>query len=160
CDVRSAGQAPREPYSCWLYADAGGHCALLNCSDRGNERRRHRLKRECLRDGGRATMSREPTPEFCRGRLANLPLSPSQAVQAICAPMIGAKPGRSGQTREVMGELDELRVVDWLDHLGHRGVVATARAALVCPQRLQHVVLPLVGEPGNIVPTGKVGAMT
>jgi hypothetical protein len=47
-----AGQAPREPYSCRLYADAGGHCALLNCSDRGNERRLHRLKRECLRDGG------------------------------------------------------------------------------------------------------------
>jgi hypothetical protein len=40
-----AGQAPREPYSCRLYADAGGHCALLNCSDRGNERRLHRLKR-------------------------------------------------------------------------------------------------------------------
>jgi hypothetical protein len=47
-----AGQAPCEPYSCRLYADAGGHCALLNCSDRGNERRLHRLKRECLRDGG------------------------------------------------------------------------------------------------------------
>ena len=47
-----AGQAPREPYSCRLYADAGGHCALLNCSDQGNERRLHRLKRECLRDGG------------------------------------------------------------------------------------------------------------
>ena len=47
-----AGQAPREPYSCRLYADAGSHCALLNCSDRGNDRRLHRLKRECLRDGG------------------------------------------------------------------------------------------------------------
>ena len=47
-----AGQAPREPYSCRLYADAGGHCALLNCNDRGNDRRLRRLKRECLRDGG------------------------------------------------------------------------------------------------------------
>jgi hypothetical protein len=47
-----AGQAPHEPYSCRLYADAGSHCALLNCSDRGNDRRLHRLKRECLRDGG------------------------------------------------------------------------------------------------------------
>ena len=47
-----AGQAPREPYSCRLYADAVGRCALLNCSDRGNDRRLHRLKRECLRDGG------------------------------------------------------------------------------------------------------------
>jgi hypothetical protein len=26
--------------------------ALLSCSDQGNERRLHRLKRECLRDGG------------------------------------------------------------------------------------------------------------
>ena len=43
-----AGQAPREPYSCRLYADAGGRCALLNC----NDRRLHRLRRECLRDGG------------------------------------------------------------------------------------------------------------
>jgi cytochrome b561 len=24
-----AGQVPREPYSCRLYADAGGHCAFL-----------------------------------------------------------------------------------------------------------------------------------
>ena len=47
-----AGQAPREPYSCRLYADADGRCALLNCSDRGDDRRLHRLKRECLRDGG------------------------------------------------------------------------------------------------------------
>jgi hypothetical protein len=47
-----AGQAPREPYSCRLYADAGGQCAFLNCSDRVNDRRLHRLKRECLRDGG------------------------------------------------------------------------------------------------------------
>jgi hypothetical protein len=47
-----AGQAPSEPYSCRLYADAGGHCAFLNCSDRVNDRRLHRLKRECLRDGG------------------------------------------------------------------------------------------------------------
>jgi hypothetical protein len=47
-----AGQAPREPYSCRLYADTGGHCPLLNCNDRGNDRRLHRLKRECLRDGG------------------------------------------------------------------------------------------------------------
>jgi hypothetical protein len=46
-----AGQAPHEPYSCRLYADAGGHCALLNCSDRGDDRL-HRLKRECLRDDG------------------------------------------------------------------------------------------------------------
>jgi hypothetical protein len=55
-----AGQVPREPYSCRLYVDAGGRCALLNCGDRGNERRLHRLKRECLRDGGGPTMSREP----------------------------------------------------------------------------------------------------
>jgi hypothetical protein len=47
-----AGQVPREPYSCRLYVYAGGHCALLNCSDRGNDRRLHLLKRECLRDGG------------------------------------------------------------------------------------------------------------
>jgi len=47
-----AGQAPREPYSCRLYADAGGHCVFLNCTDRGSDRRLHRLKRECLRDGG------------------------------------------------------------------------------------------------------------
>jgi hypothetical protein len=47
-----AGQGPREPYSCRLYAEAGGRCAFLNCSDRVNDRRLHRLKRECLRDGG------------------------------------------------------------------------------------------------------------
>jgi len=43
-----AGSAPREPYSCRLYADASRKCAASSCDDR----RLHRLKRGCLRDGG------------------------------------------------------------------------------------------------------------
>ena len=66
---------------------------------------------------------------------------------------------RSPQMREVIGELDELRVVDRLEHLGHRGIVASARAALVITQRLQKIVLALVGEPRHFVPPRKVRAM-
>ena len=44
-----AGPAPREPYSCRLYVDASRQCGVGNCDDR----RLHRLKRECLRQGGR-----------------------------------------------------------------------------------------------------------
>jgi len=43
-----AGSAPREPYSCRLYADASRQCVAGSCDDR----RVHRLKRECLRDAG------------------------------------------------------------------------------------------------------------
>ena len=61
--------------------------------------------------------------------------------------------------REVIGELDELRVVDRLEHLGHRGIVASARAVLLLTQRLQKIVLALVGEPRHVVPPRKVRAM-
>jgi hypothetical protein len=40
---------PREPYSCRLFADAQRQCAFGNC----DERRQQRLRRECVRDGGR-----------------------------------------------------------------------------------------------------------
>jgi hypothetical protein len=41
--------APREPYSCRLFADAQRQCAFGNCDDR----RQQRLRRECVCDGGR-----------------------------------------------------------------------------------------------------------
>jgi hypothetical protein len=40
---------PREPYSCRLFADAQRQCAFANCDDR----RQQRLRRECVRNGGR-----------------------------------------------------------------------------------------------------------
>jgi hypothetical protein len=40
---------PREPYSCRLYYDEQRKCAFGSCDQRTLER----LKRECLRDGGR-----------------------------------------------------------------------------------------------------------
>jgi hypothetical protein len=40
---------PRELYSCRLFADAQRQCAFGNC----DERRQQRLRRECVRDGGR-----------------------------------------------------------------------------------------------------------
>jgi hypothetical protein len=43
-----AGSAPREPYSCRLYVAVDRQCTFGNCDGR----RLHRLKRECLRDGG------------------------------------------------------------------------------------------------------------
>jgi hypothetical protein len=43
-----ASSAPHEPYSCRLYVDAHRQCAFGSCDDR----RLHRLKQECRRDGG------------------------------------------------------------------------------------------------------------
>jgi hypothetical protein len=43
-----ASSAPHEPYTCRLYVDAHRQCAFGSCDDR----RLHRLKQECLRDGG------------------------------------------------------------------------------------------------------------
>jgi hypothetical protein len=63
------------------------------------------------------------------------------------------------QAREVIGELDELRVVDRLGHLGYRSIAPPARAVLVFPQRFQQILFAVVGEPRHVVPPGKVGAM-
>src|SRR5437870_10584134 len=65
----------------------------------------------------------------------------------------------SAQARQVIDELDELRVVDRLEHFGHRRIVAAARAALVFPQRLQKIVFALVGEPGHVNLPRKIGPM-
>jgi hypothetical protein len=45
----TSGVPPREPYSCRLFADEQRKCAFGSCDPRPLER----LKRECLRDGGR-----------------------------------------------------------------------------------------------------------
>lgn len=44
-----AASAPRDPYSCRLFWDAQRQCAFGSCDDR----RLQRLRRECIRDGGR-----------------------------------------------------------------------------------------------------------
>jgi hypothetical protein len=44
-----AADPPKEPYSCRLFADEQRKCAFGSCDPRTIER----LKRECLRDGGR-----------------------------------------------------------------------------------------------------------
>jgi hypothetical protein len=45
----AADQAPDRPYSCRLYDDAQRQCAFGQCDARAIER----LRKECLRDGGR-----------------------------------------------------------------------------------------------------------
>jgi hypothetical protein len=45
----AADQAPDRPYSCRLLDDAQRKCAFGQCDQREIDR----LKRECLRDGGR-----------------------------------------------------------------------------------------------------------
>jgi hypothetical protein len=45
----SSGAPPNEPYSCRLFADEQRKCAFGSCDQRTLER----LKRECVRDGGR-----------------------------------------------------------------------------------------------------------
>jgi hypothetical protein len=44
-----AADPPQEPYSCRLFADEQKKCAFGSCDPRTLER----LKKECLRDGGR-----------------------------------------------------------------------------------------------------------
>jgi hypothetical protein len=44
-----AAEPPQRPYSCQLYDDAQRKCAFGQCDPREIER----LRKECLRDGGR-----------------------------------------------------------------------------------------------------------
>ena len=66
---------------------------------------------------------------------------------------------RSGQARQVVGELGELRVVDRLQYLGHRRLVAVPGAALVLAQRLQQIVFALPGQARDIFLPGKIRAV-
>src|SRR6516162_8836399 len=78
----------------------------------------------------------------------------------LACPVRGGGPkGRSGQARQIVCELDQLHVLDRLQHLGHRRLVAVPGAALVLAQRLQQVILALTGQPRDIFLPGKIRAV-
>src|SRR5512147_1792755 len=58
---------------------------------------------------------------------------------------------RGRQMREVMREIRELRVAEGRDHVFHALRVGHARAAPVVAQRLEEIVLALVGESRHLL---------
>src|SRR5262245_13414405 len=60
----------------------------------------------------------------------------------------------SAETREKIGEIEDLLVADRVEYIRHRGIVAAARIVLVFPQRLHEVILALAGKAGHVLLTG------
>jgi hypothetical protein len=60
----------------------------------------------------------------------------------------------SAETREKIGEIEDLLVADQVEYIRHRGIVAAARVVLVFPQRLHEVILALAGKAGHVLLTG------
>src|SRR5712692_9323062 len=64
------------------------------------------------------------------------------------------------RVRDQIGEVDELGVVERLDHFRHRGVIARARIGLVLAQCLEQVILSLRRQPGYIIVPGEIQVVT
>ena len=62
--------------------------------------------------------------------------------------------------RDVIGQIRNLLVADRRHHVGHGGVAAVARIVLVGAQRLNEIILALVGDIGNVVPADKSRGVT
>src|SRR5262249_3468729 len=60
----------------------------------------------------------------------------------------------SAETREKIGEIEDLLVADRVEYIRHCGIVAAARVVLVFPQRLHEVILALAGKAGHVLLTG------
>src|SRR5437660_12928273 len=65
----------------------------------------------------------------------------------------------SAQARQVVGELDQLRIVDRLQRFEHYRLVSAPRTALVFAQCFQEVVLALTGDAGHGLLSGRIGAV-
>src|SRR5258705_7662121 len=78
---------------------------------------------------------------------------------ALSTRTVAARPTRSPQVRQVIGELDELGIVERLQHLEHDRLVRVPRSAFVVAQGLEQIVLTLVGEPRHRLLTGKIRAV-
>ena len=65
----------------------------------------------------------------------------------------------SAETRQKIGQIEDLLVTDQVKNIRHRGIVAAARVVLVFPQRLHEVVLALAGKTGNILFTRVIPVM-
>src|SRR6185312_8778504 len=60
---------------------------------------------------------------------------------------------------DVIRQIENLLVGDRRDDVGHGGVVAVARVVLVAAQRLDQVILALVGDARHVVLTGESRGM-
>src|SRR5215475_16190966 len=65
----------------------------------------------------------------------------------------------SAKTGQKVGEIKDLLVIDRVEDISHRGVVAATRVVLVFPQCFHEVVLALAGEARNILFAGIIQVM-
>src|SRR5882672_114728 len=60
----------------------------------------------------------------------------------------------SAQAGQKISEVENLLVADFVQNVGHRGIIAAARVVLECPHGFHEVVLALAGEAGNVALAG------
>src|SRR5258705_5919325 len=66
----------------------------------------------------------------------------------------------SAHTCDVISKFDDLFVGERRDHIAYRRVIAVAGITLVFTQRLQQIVLALIGDARHIIAAGKIRVVT
>ena len=100
--------------------------------------------------------------EYCRSphrQTETGPLAGPGFYRAISSCHLPRRPGMTptlAKARDGVGEIDDLCVGHRRQHLGHGGVVAVPRVVLVLAQRLDEIVLALVGDARNAFATGQI----
>src|SRR5262245_17229620 len=67
---------------------------------------------------------------------------------------------RSTEARDVIGEVQNLLVVDGCQDFGHGGIVTAANIVFVFAQRLHEVILTLAGDARNIIASRQIQTVT
>src|SRR5262249_44820361 len=62
-------------------------------------------------------------------------------------------------SREKIGEVENIRVGNRLEHIGHRRIVSGAYVALVLAHRLNEKILPLAGDARDVVAARQIRGM-
>src|ERR1051326_8967108 len=65
----------------------------------------------------------------------------------------------SGLMRQKVCEVEELCLVQGINHIRHRRIVAATRVALVISERLREIVLALAGEARDVLAAGVITAV-
>src|SRR5262245_56263889 len=74
-------------------------------------------------------------------------------------PVFSRQPA-SSKSRDVVGKIRDLRVVDRREHRGHDAVIAMADVVPVFAQRLDEKVLALIRDAGHVFAPGQIEVVT
>src|ERR1700719_2519282 len=91
--------------------------------------------------------------------MANTKREFAAAGEGARAPRIQLKATSLAQSGEIVSQIGNLLRAHRLQHLRHGAVIAVAAIVLVLEHGLGEIVLALIGNPRNIVATGKIGVV-